>query len=460
MQPYPAYKNSGVTWLGEVPAHWMVRRTKYLLKEIDQRSLSGIEPLLSVSQYTGVTPRKKKDNSDIVDSRSDSLIGYKLVQANDLVINIMLSWNGSLGVSNFDGIVSPAYCIYRFGQETFPKFYHYLYKTNQYKATFKAYSTGVVDSRLRLYSDKLGRIESILPSLLEQQQIARYLDWQTAKINKFIKAKKKLIALLKEQKQNIINEAVTKGINPNVKMKDSGVEWLGEIPEHWEVRKIKSISKILRGKFSFRPRNDPSLYEGKFPFLQTGDVARAGKYITSYKQTLNEKGFQISKEFPKGTLTMTIAANIGDVAILNFDACFPDSIIGFVPQEISVDFLYYLFLAMKKELLKEAPVNTQGNLNIDRVGNMKGTLPSIDEQEAIVGFIEKETALIERTIARTEREIELIQEYRTRLVSDVVTGKVDVRNVVIPDFEPVEADADTTDEDETEDEPITDESEA
>lgn len=249
MKAYPNYKDSGVPWLGDVPEHWEIRRTKYILKETDRRSNDGTEKLLSVSQYSGVTPRKKKDNSDIVDSRASSLVGYKIVQENDLVINIMLAWNGSLGVSPYSGIVSPAYCIYRFSSKLLPKYYHYLYKTDLYKWTFKTYSTGVVESRLRLYSDKLGRIESLLPSLDEQLQISRYLDWQTSKISKFIKAKKKLITLLQEQKQNIINEAVTKGINPNIEMKDSGVEWLGEIPAHWDVLPLRWHLKIASGEF-------------------------------------------------------------------------------------------------------------------------------------------------------------------------------------------------------------------
>lgn len=336
---------------------------------------------------------------------------------------------------------------------SYPKFYAYLFQSMNWKLQVQTVVNGV-----KVYSINRGILRGtsiLIPPLLDQQSIVNFLDWQTSKINKFIKAKRKLIALLKEQKQNIINEAVTKGINPDAKMKDSGVAWLGEIPAHWETRRIKTITKILRGKFSFRPRNDPSLYDGIHPFIQTGDIARTGKYVTAYKQTLNEKGFLVSKEFPKGTLTMTIAANIGEVAILNYKACFPDSVIGFVPKSTIVDFLYYLFLAMKSELINAAPINTQGNLNVERVGNMMGILPPIEEQKSIVEYIEKETALIDKTIDRTEREIELIQEYRTRLVSDVVTGQIDVRSVEIPDFDSVEMEQDVEGDEGTEDELIT-----
>jgi type I restriction enzyme S subunit len=188
----------------------------------------------------------------------------------------------------------------------------------------------------------------------------------------------------------------------------------------------------LRGKFSHRPRNDPALYDGPFPFIQTGDVARSKKYIKEYSQTLNEKGFCVSKQFPKHTLVMTIAANIGDVAILNFDACFPDSIVGLVPfKEINLDFLYLVLTSMKPELLKQAPVNTQGNLNVERIGSLKIAIPTIHEQLELVKQIEEKTQVIDSLVEKNLSTIELAQEYRTRLISDVVTGQIDVRDIEI-----------------------------
>lgn len=185
-----------------------------------------------------------------------------------------------------------------------------------------------------------------------------------------------------------------------------------------------------------RPRNDPSLYDGPYPFIQTGEVARTKKTITGYSQTLNEQGLAVSMMFPAGTLVMTIAANIGDVAILDFEACFPDSVVGFVPRRnIDRDYLYYLFRAMKAELLREAPVNTQGNLNVDRIGSRQIAFPSLLEQTAIVRYLDKATADIDTAVSHTHRQIELLQEYRTRLIADVVTGKIDVREAAanLPD---------------------------
>ncbi len=173
LKPYPQYRASESEWIGEVPAHWVVRRFKYIICEKDSRSTDGKEQLLRVSQYTGVTRRLRSDGLDEPDTRAESLVGYKRVAPNELVINIMLAWNGSLGVSQYDGIVSPAYCVYRFGYDAMPWYYHHLLRSPSYKARIKALSTGVVESRLRLYSDDLFRLEALLPPPDEQAAIVR-----------------------------------------------------------------------------------------------------------------------------------------------------------------------------------------------------------------------------------------------------------------------------------------------
>jgi len=204
LKPYPDYKESGLPWLGRVPGHWEVRRLKLLLHEVDSRSTTGKEQLLRVSQYTGVTQRKSVDGSDTPDTRASSLVGYKRVMPSDLVINIMLAWNGSMGVSRYDGIASPAYCVYRFKAGAMPWYYHELLRLPLYKGRIKTASTGVVESRLRLYSDDLGRIEVPQPPPDEQAAIVRFLDWANGRLERAIRAKRKVIALLNEQKQAII----------------------------------------------------------------------------------------------------------------------------------------------------------------------------------------------------------------------------------------------------------------
>ena len=263
LYPYAAYKASGVPWLGDVPMHWETRRLKYLLQERDNRSPDGREQLLRVSQYTGVTERKRIDGRDSPDTRAESLVGYRRVRRNNLVVNIMLAWNGSMGVSRFRGITSPAYCVYQFLPGTHPWYFHHLLRSPMYKAYIKTSSTGVVESRLRLYTDDLYQLQAPVPPLAEQAAIVRHLEYVDRRVRRYVRAKEKLIGLLEEEKQAIINQAVTRGLDPSVRMKPSGVEWLGDVPGGWGVRRLKSLVSISTGGRDTINRKEG----GRFPFL-------------------------------------------------------------------------------------------------------------------------------------------------------------------------------------------------
>jgi type I restriction enzyme, S subunit len=425
LQPYPKMKDSGLRWLGNIPDHWDVKRGKSLFRCIDVRSPTGEEELLTVSSERGIVPRS---SAKVTMFKAESYVGYKLCWPGDLVINSLWAWGRGLGVSRHHGIVSSAYGVYRL-RDPYTEYFSYIHelvRSTPFNWELQVRSKGIWISRLQLTDESF--LGAPVPPVDEQATIVRFLEYADQRIRRYIRTKQKLIKLLEEQKQAIIHQAVTRGLDPNVQFKDSGVEWLGEIPAHWDVKRVKQISQILRGKFTHRPRNDPSLYDGAYPFIQTGEVARAGKSITSYRQTLNERGLAVSKLFPSGTLVMTIAANIGDVAILNFEACFPDSVVGFVPTEIvQRDYLYYVFRAMRTELLREAPVNTQGNLNVDRIGARELALPPQEEQEIILQYLETKLTGLNKAIDHARREIDILLEYRTRLIADVVTGKLDVR---------------------------------
>jgi len=266
------------------------------------------------------------------------------------------------------------------------------------------------------------------PSHDEQLLIANDLNLQCAKINEILSHIRSSIEEYKKLKQAVITQAVTKGVRGEREMKDSGVEWIGEIPKEWVCEKIKYATSISRGLFNHRPRNDERYYNGKYPFIQTGDVANATKYIVSYSQTLNELGKSVSKEFPKGTLTMTIAANVGDVAILNFDAYFPDSVVGFVPNKnIRTLYLFYVFSAMKDEFIRTAIKSTQLNLNIDRVKEtfIPVTL-NVNEQCEIENYLESKCAEIDGLIAKKEQLVKELESYKKSLIYEVVTGKREV----------------------------------
>lgn len=433
-QAYPEYKDSGVEWLGQAPAHWKTIPVGRLFRRIKRAEHTDKE-LLSVYRDYGVIPTSSRDDNS--NKPSEDLSPYQLVEPNDLVMNKMKAWQGSIAISEYEGIVSPAYFVYqpvpKLFDVAYPKYIHYLLRHPIYIAQYLRQSKGIRVNQWDLDPDEFQRIELLLPEKNEQINIFRFLDHETAKIDTLIEKQQQLIKLLKEKRQAVISHAVTKGLNPNAKMRDSGVEWLGEVPEHWALKNYRYATKIYRGKFGHRPRNDPAFYDGNYPFIQTGDIARAGKKITTYSQTLNEKGVSVSQKFPAGTLVMAIAANIGDTAMLNFEAYAPDSVVGFKPNhDVDLEFLRYSLLAALPALEQTSTQSTQANLNIDRIGTVKASFPPLEEQRVIINKLDN---LLERYAdieLKAVRAIELLQERCTALISAAVTGKIDVRNWQAP----------------------------
>jgi type I restriction enzyme, S subunit len=428
LQPYPEYKESGSRWLAEVPSHWKVRNLRTLIRPRAERNRPDL-PLLSVAREKGVFVRSLTDENENHNVIPEDLSNYKVARAGNLVINKMKAWQGSMGIAPCDGIVSPAYFVFDFAIANHA-FGQILLRSKPYVAHFGQASDGVRVGQWDLTIPAMRQIPVLLPSPEEQTAIVQFLDYANGRLERTIRAKQKVIALLNEQKQAIIHRAVTRGLDANVPLKPSDIPWLGDIPQHWEVAKIGQKSQIARGRFSHRPRNAPQFYGGCYPFIQTGDISAADKHITGHSQTLNEKGFAISKLFFAGTLAMIITgAKTGHVAILNFDACFPDSAVGFYPDKSQTDkdFLYYLFIALRSELERASITSTQENLNVQRIRSQVAAWPALTEQKEIANYLDRELKTQNTAITRLDREIELLREYRTRLVADVVTGKLDVR---------------------------------
>jgi|CXWL01.1.fsa_nt_gi type I restriction enzyme S subunit len=275
-----------------------------------------------------------------------------------------------------------------------------------------------------LTAEKLARVPWPNVPSAEQRRIAAYLDASCAAIDAAVAAKRGQLETLDALRSSIISRAVTQGLNPRVEMKSSGLDWISEVPAHWQVQQVKRMCSLVRGQFTHRPRNDPAFYDGPYPFVQTGDITAAGKYIRTYSQTLNELGLSVSKRFPRGTLVMSIAANIGDVAILDFEACFPDSMIGMIPgRKTNLDFLYYLMRSMRSIMLRSAVQSTQLNLNYIRIGTNFAPVPPLKEQAAIAEYLdskEHESHLISSAI---EAQIATLTAYRKSLIHECVTGQ-------------------------------------
>ena len=416
LKPYPEYKDSGVSWLGQIPAHWVERRAKYYLKESDERSQTGNEEMLSVSHITGVTPRSQKN---VTMFQAESNIGHKLCQPGDLVINTMWAWMSALGVSNHFGIVSPAYGVYRpkSGNDYDNYYLDKLLRVEEYRAEYICRSTGIRSSRLRLYPDKFLSMPVICPPPAEQKVIVQFLKAQDFLINKFIRNKRRLIELLKEQKQNIINQAVTRGLDPNVNLKPSGVEWIGDIPEHWQVRRLKFLCDIQTGGKDTVDRKE----SGKYPFFVRSQTVEC---IDSYSFD------------GEAVLTAGDGAGVAKVFhYMNGKFDYHQRVYKFSSFK-NIDgklFFHYFSNTLCFEAFRGTAKSTVDSLRLPMLQNFPVLLPPLHEQKNIVLHIEYEIAAIDQVIVRAEREIELIQEYRTRLISDVVTGQVDVRDIKVPE---------------------------
>ncbi|MBD2565243.1 MULTISPECIES: restriction endonuclease subunit S [Nostoc] len=431
MKRYPVYRDSGLAFVGKIPQHWEAKRAKYCFYEVDERSETGDEELLSVSHITGVTPRSEKN---ITMFMAESYEGYKTCIPNDLVINIMWAWMGALGVSKYQGIISSAYGVYR--PKDTNKFYsdylEYLVRIPEYIAEYTRTSKGIRSSRLRMYSDDFFQIPIICPLFEEQKTIARFLDRKLEQISHFISNKQRLIELLKEQKTAIINRAVTKGINPHAPMKPSAIEWLGEIPAHWQQIKIKYV---LHQIIDTEHKTAPFYEDGQYLVVRTSNIKGGMLDFTNAKYT-NLDGFLewTRRGKPKlGDILFTREAPAGEACLVpqGIDLCLGQRVVLFrvnhqkLNEEFGVYSIYGGIAAEFITLLSQGA--TVPHFNMSDIANIPLLLPSVNEQQQIVQYIKTETSKIDEVIAKAEKEIELIQEYRTTLISDAVTGKIDVR---------------------------------
>jgi type I restriction enzyme S subunit len=436
---YPTYKETEIPWAKRIPESWKTIRYKYLFREINERSETGEEDLLSVSQYTGVTLRRDRleDERDNL-TNAASLEGYKKVERDDLVTNIMLAWNGSLGISPYEGIVSPAYCIYRGNERVFPQYFHYLLRTDYSKGDFKKVSSGVIESRLRMYTDDFFALYTILPPISEQRQIAAYLDHKCALIDTFIAKKKRLIELLQEQKQAIINQAVTRGIDPDVPLKPSGVDWLGDVPAHWGAVELRRLLEKIEQGWSPLCENRHA-DENEWGVMKVGCVnglvfnpdehkALPANLEPKQKYEINSGDVIMSRANTRELLGSTSLVKSIRPRLLLCDKLYRLHFRDRVNSEFLVYSLRNHSTKVQIESAATGASDSMQNISQGKVLSLWLALPPKHEQERIVGYINKELNRISITENKIETELRLIQEYKTTLIAEAVTGKIDVRD--------------------------------
>ncbi|NLB33667.1 MAG: restriction endonuclease subunit S [Tissierellia bacterium] len=386
----------------------------------------------------GVIPYSEKGN--IGNKHSEDIERYNLVYEDDIVMNSMNVIIGSVGRSRYNGALSPVYYVLKNinYEDVNVKYYENVFRMTSLQRELTKYGKGILAHRMRIPMELLKNLELPLPPKEEQDQIVRYLDSKLSQINKFIKAKKKQIELLKDQKQAIINQAVTKGLDQNIKMKSSGIEWLGDIPEGWEVSKLGYIGRCQNGI-----SEAGSFFESGYPFVSYGDVynnihlpLKVEGVANSNMQQQNIYSVKSGDVFFTRTSETIEEIGLSSVCLKSIEnATFSGFVIRFRPfdNKLNKNFSKYYFRnnKIREYFIREMNIVTRASLSQTLLRNMPVSLPTITEQENISQYLDTETQIIDKVIKNIQREIDLITEYRTTLISNVVTGKVDVRHIEV-----------------------------
>jgi type I restriction enzyme S subunit len=427
VQPYESYKDSGVEWLGEIPEHWQANKLKYVLTEINERSETGEEELLSLSKTKGVIPKSTLGDRS---GQANSLIGYKKVYIQSLVINKMQAVNGLLSVSKISGITSPDYSVYKTTEDNDINYFGYLLNQPIYLDEFKKVVTGVMEGFIRLYTDDLYNIKAHIPPLSEQTKIAQFLDDKTTKIDDAIAIKVQQINLLKERKQILIHKAVTRGLDDSVALKDSGVEWIGEIPEHWEVKPLKYIGNSIIG-LTYSPNNLCEKDEGTLVFRSSNLFEGKIKYGEKENVYVNSR---ISNKLMVRENDILICSRNGSRDLIGKCALISKEDIGASFGAFTTVFRSeinpYIFCILNSSIFKALSgsflTSTINQLTIGNLNSIFVPVPPKEEREILKVYINNFSDKIETAISLKQQEIDTLKEYKSSLINGVVTGKVRV----------------------------------
>lgn len=421
------YKPTGINWLSSIPQHWKSLKLRSILKHVSTKNRPNL-PLLSITRERGIILRdisSKEENHNYI---PDDLSNYKVVSPGQFGINKMKAWQGSYGVSAHHGIISPAYYTFNLTGVTCD-FFHLAIRSKAYIPFFTQASDGVRVGQWDLSLTRMKEIPFFIPPEDEQRKIVKIINLVNLKLNKFIQKKKRLIELLKEQKQAIINQAVFRGLDPNIRLKPSGIEWLGDIPEHWEIKKLKYLVKNHTEQVG--NKGDDEVYV-------------ALEHVESWTGKLNLPDevvpFESSvKRFATGDilfgklrpyLAKVIQSAQKGVCVGEF------LVLRCIDSNLSNNFLEILLRS--KRIIDIITASTFGakmpRADWNFIGNLPIAYPSKDEQFKIVSYLKNKTEKINKGIEVLTKQIDLIQEYRTRLISDVVTGQFDIRNIEIDDI--------------------------
>ena len=429
MQRYESYKHSGFEWLGEIPSHWDIKRNIGVFVERKESNQADME-LLSVTINRGIIKQDeitaKKDGSNEDKSK------YKVVRKNDLAYNKMRMWQGAIGASDYDGIVSPAYIVLRPRDALYSRYFHYLYRTEAFIAEANRHSYGLCLDMNSLRYEDFKTIYSPVPPNADVERIVNFLDQKTAEIDAAIAKKQRLIELLQEQKSILINQAVTRGLNPNVAMRDSGVDWIGEMPMHWEIAANRRfIKKIVQGSSpAIDNINDESGYA-----VAKISVVKAGQYIDGEVKPIPRKLYRTEYQINAGDFLLTR----GNTPELVADVCYVDNRpsspvmlsdliyrLTFNSKKVDGRYMSYFFqcpiIRNQVRITARGSSSTMVKVSQEHIKSWIVFCPPIQEQLAIAKYLSELESKINEVIRMTSNEIDKLVELRGGVIAMAVTG--------------------------------------
>ena len=413
---YDSYKDSGVDWLGKIPSDWDLLKVKNIFRLVMKFAPKNNDcELLSVYTDIGVKPRKELEERG---NRATTTDGYLIVEKGDIVVNKLLAWMGAIGLSDYDGVTSPAYDVLKPKMPIEGIFYHLLFRSPQCTSELKRHSRGIMDMRLRLYFDKFGDVVVPYPNIEVQKKIVSFLAEKTAQIDQAIALKQQQIEKLNEYKQIVIQNAVTKGLNPNVPMKDSGVEWIGDIPEHWDVKKLKYVLKSYNKKIS--SRNSDLRYLGMENIIsKTGEINNESAEVEGLANHFK----------PNHILFGKLRPYLAKVYLADFEGiCSTEFLVFEVLEPNNAKFLQILLLS--NGFIQNIDSSTYGSkmprANPDFINNQFIAIPPLDEQLQIINAIENKNQPIKQAIEKYQTQIDRLKEYKNILINQAVTGKIKI----------------------------------
>ncbi|EMF9585361.1 restriction endonuclease subunit S [Campylobacter upsaliensis] len=429
------YKPSGIKWLGggggKIPAHWEVKPLQAIFNQRNKQNNNlEFQTILSLVKDVGVIPYEEKGN--VGNKAKDDLQGYKIARVNDLVLNKMNAVIGSLGVSKYNGLVSPIYLVlYTANPNYLITYYSYLFQIKSVQKFLRKFSYGIMEIRESIDYLEFKKMFLPVPPLQEQKEIAEFLDSKCEKIQNYIEKKQKLITLLQEKKQALINEVVTKGLNPNIEFKDSGIEYLGLIPHHWEVRRVATLGKFFKG--SNISKND--LQDSGVCVVLYGDIYT--KYEIKTKQFQSKIAENFAKDKTQILCGDLLFSGSGETKEdIGKCICYLGNEKAYVGGDVIVlrqmgqDSLFLSYVLNSDYIKYQKAVISKGEIIIhiyaSNLRDLKIPLPPLHEQKEIAAFLDSKVAQINSAIEKTKKQIELIKEYKNTLINEAICGRINL----------------------------------